>query len=135
MSENSPKQITTYNSNIEMSENTPKEITRYNSNIKMSKNNSKNKNINYNIVYSNMTSKTVKSNIEILKAITKDVKNPDLKRKAEKLFKNYSERINEILIEQKKEKRQTKASNKIQHFMRNSLTFTTRVTDKAMKNI
>ena len=90
---------------------------------------------NNNIVYDNMTSKTVKSNIEILKAITKDVKNPDLKRKAEKLFKNYSERINEILIEQKKEKRQTKASNKIQHFMRNSLTFTTRVTDKAMKNI
>ena len=41
-----------------MSENTPKEITRYNSNIKMSKNNSKNKNINYNIVYNNMTSKT-----------------------------------------------------------------------------
>ena len=59
---------------------------------------------NNNIVYDNMTSKTVKLNIEILKALTKDVKNPDLKRKAEKLFKNYSERINEILIEKKKEK-------------------------------
>ena len=57
MSENSPKQITTYNTNIKMSENTPKEIKTYNSNIKMSKNNSKNKNINYNIDYSNMTSK------------------------------------------------------------------------------
>ena len=32
-----------------MSENTPKEIKRYNSNIKMSKNNSKNKILNYNL--------------------------------------------------------------------------------------
>ena len=92
MSENSPKQITTYNSNIKMSENTPKEITRYNSNIKMSKNNSKNKNINYNIVYSNMTSKTVKLNIEILEGLAKKVKNADLKEKADNLVQLYKDR-------------------------------------------
>ena len=109
MSENTPKQITTYNSNIKMSENTPKEITRYNSNIKMSKNNSKNKNINYNIVYSNMTSKTVKLNIEILEGLAKKVKNADLKEKADNLVQLYKDR---------KLTQKTTAENQIRDFIK-----------------
>ena len=73
---------------------------------------------NNNIVYDNMTSKTVKSNIEILKALTKDVKNPDLKRKANKLVKDYSERINEILIEKKKEKENQKQQIKYRNMLK-----------------
>ena len=93
MSENTPKQITTYNSNIEMSENTPKEIKTYNSNIKMSKNNSKNKILYYNIDYSNMASKrTLEEKIEDLKREAKKVKNADLKDKADSLIQLYKDR-------------------------------------------
>ena len=76
-----------------MSENTPKQITTYNSNRKMSKNNSKNKILNYNIDYSNMTSKeTLEQKIEKLKEDAENVKNADLKEKVDNLIQLYKDR-------------------------------------------
>ena len=67
-------------------------------NINVFKNGLKNKksNITYmennNIVYDNMTSKTVKPKLENLKTLAKDVKNVDLKQKADNIVKLYAER-------------------------------------------
>ena len=68
------------------SKNGLKEKMPYNSMNSESENN-----IN-NIIHSNMTSKNVKANVDILKALAKKVKNADLKEKAETLTQLYEDR-------------------------------------------
>ena len=74
-----------------ISKNTLKEITPNNINIKMSKNNNKNKNIKYNIDYSNM-SKTVKLNVDFLNTLANKIKNETRKEKAKNIIQLYADR-------------------------------------------
>ena len=64
---------------------------------------------NNNIVYDNMTSKTVKLNIEFLKTLSSKVKNADLKEKADNLVQLYADR---------KLSQKTTAENQIRDFIK-----------------